>query len=389
LLPLSPKTGPGELRHIVDDARPDVVLASSNVGLGLPRVDPLHQRAGHASHDEPPPEATALIIYTSGTTGPPKGVVLSRGAIAANLDALAEVWQWTAADEIVQALPLFHVHGLVLGILGPLRLGGSVHHLGRFDADAIAAALDAGHSTMMFAVPTMYHRLAAAAKERPEIARSLASARLLVSGSAALPASLHERLQRLTGQVVVERYGMSETLIIASTRPGEARPGSVGSALPGVDVEVRDGGVWVRSPSLLTKYLNLPDATAEALRDGWFDTGDLGELEPGGVLRLVGRRSTDLIKSGGFRIGAGEIENALLDHPAVDQAAVLGLPDEDLGDRIVAWVVPVAGAPRDPQALIDHVAQQLAPYKRPREVRYVDELPRNAMGKVQKRALLQ
>lgn len=404
VLPISPRAGEGELGHIVGDARPDVLLAGAGaeIPLDLPRIDPLAPPAAEAApRAEAPESAPALVIYTSGTTGPPKGVVLSRGALAANLDALAEQWGWTGDDVVVQALPLFHVHGLVLGVLGPLRRGGGVHHLGRFDAHALGAALTDG-GTMLFAVPTMYHRLAAVAAEDPAVAAALGGARLLVSGSAALAAELHGRLTELTGQAIVERYGMSETLMIASTLPGAPQPGRVGFAIPGVEVELRDdddapvpaddatvGAVWARGPSLLTEYLNLPEATAQALRDGWFETGDLGTVNGEGSLRLVGRRSTDLIKSGGFRIGAGEIEGALLEHPAVDQAAVLGLPDDDLGERIVAWIVPAdPTAPRDPDALIAHVAEQLAPYKRPREVRYVEDLPRNAMGKVQKRSLV-
>jgi malonyl-CoA/methylmalonyl-CoA synthetase len=402
VLPISPRAGEGELSHIVGDARPAVLLASGDAGPDLPRIDPLAPPATEAAPPaaEAPDSAAALVIYTSGTTGPPKGVVLSRGALAANLDALAQLWGWTGDDEVVQALPLFHVHGLVLGVLGPLRRGGSVHHLGRFDAAAVGAALTSG-GTMLFAVPTMYHRLAAVAAGDAALAAALGGARLLVSGSAALAAELHDRLTQLTGQAVVERYGMSETLMIASTLPGAPQPGRVGFAVPGVEIELRDdggapvpaddatvGAVWVRGPSLLTEYLNLPEASAAALRDGWFETGDLGTFDAARSLRLVGRRSTDLIKSGGFRIGAGEIEGALLEHPAVDQAAVLGLPDDDLGERIVAWIVPADGAERDPDALIAHVAQQLAPYKRPREVRYVDDLPRNAMGKVQKRLLV-
>jgi malonyl-CoA/methylmalonyl-CoA synthetase len=401
VLPISPRAGEGELAHIVGDARPSVLLAAEDSGLDIPRIDPLAPPAADAAPAaEALDDAPALVIYTSGTTGPPKGVVLSRGALAANLDALAQLWGWTGDDEVVQALPLFHVHGLVLGVLGPLRRGGSVTHLGRFDAHAVADALRGG-GTMLFAVPTMYHRLAAVAAEDAAVAQALGGARLLVSGSAALAAELHDRLTELTGQAVVERYGMSETLMIASTLPGAPQPGRVGFAVPGVEIELRDddgepvpaddatvGAVWVKGPSLLSEYLNLPEASAAALRDGWFETGDLGTFDDDKSLRLVGRRSTDLIKSGGFRIGAGEIEGALLEHPAVDQAAVLGLPDDDLGERIVAWIVPAAGVERDPDALIVHVAQQLAPYKRPREVRYVDDLPRNAMGKVQKRLLV-
>jgi acyl-CoA synthetase (AMP-forming)/AMP-acid ligase II len=223
-----------------------------------------------------------------------------------------------------------------------------------------------------------------------------------VSGSAALPAADHDRIERACGQRIVERYGMSETLMITSVRhDGERRAGYVGVPLAGVEVRVVDdggeevprddatiGGVLVRSPSLFDGYLNAPEATAAAFRDGWFETGDLGARASDGYLRLVGRRSTDLIKSGGYRIGAGEIEAALLTFPGVAEAAVRGLPDPDLGERIVAWVVASDdGARPDPDALIGHVASELTPHKRPREIRFLDELPRNAMGKVQKRRL--
>ena len=255
---------------------------------------------------------------------------------------------------------------------------------------------------MLFAVPTMYHRLAAEAADRPEVARALSGARLLVSGSAALPAVEHERIERLTGQRIAERYGMTETLMNTAVRAsGERRPGSVGPPLDGVDVrlvgddgatlEVADdetiGEVHVRGPNLFLEYLNRPDATEEAVRDGWFRTGDLAIRAADGSLRIVGRRATDLIKSGGFKIGAGEIEGALLEHRGVSEAAVTGEPDEDLGERIVAWVVKADGESPTGDDLANHVAALLTPHKRPRVVRFVDELPRNAMGKVQKARL--
>jgi malonyl-CoA/methylmalonyl-CoA synthetase len=407
VVPVNPRSGERELEHIARDAAPDLVLAAPAAELpaalaDVPRVD-VDTVARHAGPlpAEPGPDAPALVVYTSGTTGPPKGAVLPRRAIAANLDALAEAWEWTAADRLVHGLPLFHVHGLVLGILGPLRRGGSVEHLGRFSVQAAAAALRRG-GTMLFGVPTMYHRIAAEAERDPEIGAALGAARLLVSGSAALPAAEHERLRRLTGQSVVERYGMTETLIITSTRAdGERRPGSVGTPLAGVEVRLLDddgaeldvadgatiGDIAVRSPGMFVGYLNRPEATAESLRDGWFHTGDLATRDADGSLRIVGRRATDLIKSGGFKIGAGEIEGALLEHPAVAEVAVAGRPDTDLGERVVAWVVPAHGAEPDAAALSDHVAGLLSPHKRPREVRFVDTLPRNELGKVTKRAL--
>ncbi|CAL9673547.1 Long-chain-fatty-acid--CoA ligase [Actinosynnema sp. ALI-1.44] len=373
VVPLNPKLGERELAHILGDSEPDLVVDDelpSGVEVPLP---------------EPDAEAPALIIYTSGTTGPPKGVVLPRRALASNLDALAQAWEWTAEDVVVHGLPLFHVHGLGIGVLGPLRRGGTVHHLGTFTVEKAAEAM-ASVGTMMFGVPTMYHRIAQA----PEHAAAFARARLLVSGSAALPATVHERLERLTGQRVVERYGLTETLMNTSVRAaGDRRPGTVGPPLDGVEVRVvgdEPGEIEVRGPNLFLEYLNRPDATREAFTDGWFRTGDLAVVEPDGYLRIVGRRATDLIKSGGYKIGAGEIENALLEHPGVAEVAVTGEPDDDLGERVVAWVVST-GAPATGDELADHVAKLLTPHKRPRVVRFVESLPRNDMGKVLKREL--
>jgi acyl-CoA synthetase (AMP-forming)/AMP-acid ligase II len=253
----------------------------------------------------------------------------------------------------------------------------------------------------MFGVPTMYSRIAAEVEADPSLAAGFAAARLLVSGSAALPASVHERITAATGQEVVERYGMSETLMNTSVRAsGDRRPGTVGLPLDGVDVRLaREDGtaedldgagigeIEVRGPNLFLEYLNRPDATAAAFVDGWFRTGDMAVLDPDGYVRIVGRRATDLIKSGGYKIGAGEIENALLEHPAVAEVAVTGEPDEDLGERIVAWVVPAPGEFPAEAELSDHVARLLSPHKRPRVVRFVEALPRNEMGKVVKRLL--
>jgi malonyl-CoA/methylmalonyl-CoA synthetase len=406
VVPINPKAGELELGHILTDSDPAVILTApgSELPAGLAdrrRLDVDVDARGGDLPPEPPDEAPAIIIYTSGTTGPPKGAVLPRRAIASNLDALADAWEWTARDIVAHALPLFHVHGLILGILGPIRRGGGAHHLGRFSSQVVGAAL-AGEATMLFAVPTMYHRLAEDAERTPELADQLARARLLVSGSAALPAVEHARLERLSGQRLVERYGMTETLMNTAVRAsGDRRPGYVGPPLDGVEIRLLDddgrlieapddetvGEITVRGPNLFLEYLNRPDATAEALRDGWFHTGDLATRAPDGYIRIVGRRATDLIKSGGFKIGAGEIEGALLEHPDVLEAAVTGEPDPDMGERIVAWVVPRAGASPTPQELVDHVAAMLTPHKRPRVVHFLEALPRNEMGKVQKKRL--
>ncbi|HVV14239.1 acyl-CoA synthetase [Amycolatopsis sp.] len=404
-IPVNPKIGERELGHIVSDSTPELVLTEPGAKLpealaALPRKDVELTGSRGDLPEEPDGEAPALIVYTSGTTGPPKGVVLPRRAISTTLDALEDAWQWSADDVLVHGLPLFHVHGLILGILGPLRRGGSVHHLGKFSVEAAAKEL-AGDATMMFGVPTMYHRIAGEVAENPALAKAFGGARLLVSGSAALPVHDHQRITGATGQEVVERYGMSETLMNTSVRAdGERKPGTVGVPLRGVEVRLVEesgaviegsdgetvGEIQVRGRNLFTEYLNRPDATAEVFVDGWFRTGDMATRDSDGYLRIVGRKATDLIKSGGYKIGAGEIENALLEHPGVAEAAVTGEPDEDLGERIVAWIVPDGERPAE-QELVDHVARLLTPHKRPRVVRFLDALPRNDMGKVMKRAL--
>ncbi|MFJ9621922.1 acyl-CoA synthetase [Streptomyces sp. NPDC101181] len=430
-VPLNPRTGERELAHILADSEPAAVLSGPDeelppalgplrrvtVDARAPRREeggrgddrgagaaPAARDAGAAPED---PEAAALIVYTSGTTGPPKGAVLPRRALAASLDALEDAWGWTGDDVLVHALPLFHVHGLILGVLGPLRRGGSVRHLGRFSPEGVARELGSG-GTMLFGVPTMYHRLAEALEApadragRDALSGALAGARLLVSGSAALPVHDHERIAAATGQRVVERYGMTETLMNTGVRVGGApRPGTVGPPLAGVELRLVEedgsvldgegaiGEIQVRGPNLFTGYLNRPDATAAAhTEDGWFRTGDVGTVDADGWVTIVGRKATDLIKSGGYKIGAGEIENALLAHPGVREVAVTGEEDPDLGERVVAWVV--AADPQSPPGaaeLADHVAAQLAPHKRPRTVRYLDALPRNDLGKILKRSL--
>ena len=363
VVPINPGLGPRELGHIVDDSVPDRFVAWPGVDppeqlSHLPRldIDPT-ARTEERLPDELQDDDVAFVMYTSGTTGPPKGVQIPRRAISSNLDALAEIWQWTSEDRLTHALPVFHVHGLVIGILGPLRRNAQVEHVGRFSPQALATALQNG-ATMVFGVPTMYSRIAKEAETDHDLARAFASARLLVSGSAALPTTVHEAMKRLTGQEILERYGLTETLMNAGVRLGdEVIPGRVGPPLPGVDIRLIDedgntidgsddetiGEVAVRGPNVFTGYLNRPDATAEAMRDGWFMTGDMATRNAAGSLKLVGRKSTDLIKSGGYRIGAGEIEGALLEHPAVAEAAVTAKPDEDLGERIVAWVVAEPG----------------------------------------------
>jgi fatty acid CoA ligase FadD36 len=391
IVPVPADVGVAERRHILTDSGAQAWLGDKpDETDGLPHIPVRrHARSWHR-YAEPPPEATALIMYTSGTTGPPKGVVVSRAAIGADIDMLAEAWQWTPEDILVHGLPLYHVHGLVLGLLGSLRIGNRFVHTGKPSPAAYAAA----GGTLYFGVPTVWSRVV----DDGDAARALTSARLLVSGSAPLPVPLFERLAEATGHPPVERYGATESLITISTRvDGERRPGWVGLPLTGIETQLVDengadvshdgetiGRLEVRGATLFDGYLNRPDATAEVLStDGWYRTGDVAVIDGSGMHRIVGRESVDLIKTGGFRVGAGEVETALLGHPGVDEVAVIGVPDDDLGQRIIAFIVGDA----EPDALIEFVAQQLSAHKRPREVRLVDSLPRNALGKVLKKEL--
>lgn len=391
-VPVPADVGATERAHILNDSGAQAWLGELPAETeGLPHIPVrMHARSWHR-YAEPSPDSPAMIIYTSGTTGLPKGVVVSRRAVAADIDALAAAWQWTSADTLVHGLPLFHVHGLVLGLLGSLRIGNRFVHTGKPTPEAYAEAA----GSLYFGVPTVWSRVVADEAS----ARALASARLLVSGSAPLPVPVFDALVRLTGHAPIERYGSTESLITISTVvDGERRPGWVGLPLPGVQTRLVDddgapmphdgetiGRLQIKSPTVFSGYLNRPEATAEAFdADGWYRTGDVAVIDAGGMHRIVGRESVDLIKTGGFRVGAGEIETVLLGYPGVDEVAVVGVPDDDLGQRIVAFVVGTVA----PEQVVDFVAQQLSVHKRPREVRLVDALPRNAMGKVLKKELM-
>jgi fatty acid CoA ligase FadD36 len=391
IVPIPPDAGPMERAHILHDSGAQAMVGEHRWhDVDLPMLEPT---IGGTAPAEPSPDAVGIIMYTSGTTGAPKGVLMSRRAIAAGLDGLGTAWAWGPHDTLVHGLPLFHVHGLVLGTLGALRLGSRLVHTGKPTPEAYAAAAVRGGS-LYFGVPTVWGRVC----QEPDAARMLASARLLVSGSAPLPVPVFEQMAMLTGQSPVERYGMTETLITVSTRfDGERRPGWVGLPIGGVATRLVDddgaqvphdgstiGELQLRGATLFDGYLNRPDATAAASHDGWFRTGDAAVIDNGGFHRIVGRQSMDIIKTGGFKVGAGEVETVLLGHPSVREVAVVGIADADLGQRIVAFVV---GESADPTTLIEHVASQLSVHKRPREVRVVAELPRNAMGKVQKHLL--
>lgn len=382
-----------ELAHLLADARPlaavlddpsrlagrdDVRVLTTD--LSLPPGPPVPLDAAR-------PEDPAWIAYTSGTTGRPKGAVLTHANLAAGAGVLVDAWEWTPDDRLVLALPLFHMHGLGVGLNGTLAAGASAVVLPRFDPSAVAAAAEGRGGTMFFAVPTMYERLLATGH-----ASALAGLRLLVSGSAPLPPPLFEGVRAAAGQAPLERYGMTETVMLcANPLHGQRRSGTVGHPLPGVELRLADdGGVQVRGPSVFAGYLGRPEATAEAFtEDGFFRTGDVGAWDEAGYLRLVGRTS-DLVITGGFNVYPREVEDALRAHPAVADVAVVGLPDQRRGEVVAAFVVRAVSpgeAVAKPSDLEAFLTDRLASYKRPRAWRFVAELPRNAMGKVDRAAL--
>ncbi len=347
----------------------------------------------------PRPEDLAVLGYTSGTTGRSKGAMLLHRNLLANVRAVTEAWRWTAADRLLLTLPLFHTHGLMVGLHGTLFTGASVDLRRRFHAPEALAALRGDASlTMFFGVPTMYSRLLEESRASGARPRAL---RLWVSGSAPLSARLFADIEAELGARILERYGMTETLM-NTTNPyeGERRPGTVGVPYPGqearvVDVRTRQplprgetGEIEVRGPHVFAGYWRRQDATAESFdADGWFRTGDLGDFDADGYLRITGR-ARELIISGGFNVYPREVEEVLAMHPGVAEVAVLGLPDADLGEQVVAVVVPHTGAsPPEARALVDWCKDRLASFKKPRHVVFMDALPRNALGKVQKHLL--
>jgi len=394
IVPIAHDSGVLEREHILRDSGADIICGTDDWSeVNLPRIPIDAGSSGVPSRVDP--ATTALIMYTSGTTGAPKGVEIPPRAIIACLDGLADAWQWTRDDHLVHGLPLFHVHGLVLGVLGALRRGCVLTHTGRPTPESYAAAVSRGGS-LFFGVPTVWGRVVG----DPASARQLKSARAIVSGSAPLPVAVFEQLRDLTGVIPLERYGMTETLITISTRfDGDRRPGWVGLPIRGVEARVRNddgsivvpdgstiGTLEIRGATLGRGYLGLPEATAASMTsDGWFITGDSTVVDQSGMYRIVGRTSVDIIKCGGFKVGAGEVEAAIMEVEGVVEAAVIGVPDDDLGESITAVVV--VNAPIAANTVIDHVASTLAAHKRPRRVVFVDELPRNALGKVQKKSV--
>ena len=349
-------------------------------------------------------ERRAMILYTSGTTSKPKGVVTTHANIQAQIESLVQAWEWSAADRIPMFLPLHHIHGIINIVSCALWSGATIEPFAKFDAATIFARVRADAYTVFMAVPTIYVKLiqaleAASPADRAAIVTGFSKMRLMVSGSAALPASVHEQWTALTGQKLLERYGMTEIgMAISNPYHGERRPGAVGLALPGVEVRLKSetgviitgedepGEIQVRGPGVFRAYWNRPAASAESFDDGWFRTGDMAVRERG-YYRIMGRLSVDIIKSGGYKLSALEIEATLLEHPNICECAVIGLPDDTWGEAVTAVVVLKDNTSLTLPALREWGKSRLSVYKSPQRLLVVKELPRNAMGKVTKPAV--
>jgi malonyl-CoA/methylmalonyl-CoA synthetase len=405
-VPLHPQHPDAELAYVVGDSGARAIVASRQhrdvaervaAGAGAEVIDV--GARGPAHRGEPALDQPAVMIYTSGTTGRPKGAVHTHGGIAAMVDGMLRAWAWTADDRVVLVLPLNHVHGLVNVTLCALAAGACCEAPGSFDAVHVWERFASGEVTVFMAVPTIYARLTAAWEQADDDTRRVWSAgaaglRLMVCGSAALPVSTLERWREISGHVLLERYGMTELGMVLSNTLDRRVPGHVGEPMPGMEVRIVDddgadvadgepGELLVRGPQVFTGYWQRPEATADAFTDGWFRTGDVAVREQEGY-RLLGRSSVDIIKTGGEKVSALEIEEVYRTHPGIADCAVVGIADDEWGERVCAAVVPQAGAHLEPGDLRAWGKEQLASAKVPWRFLFVDELPRNTLGKVLK-----
>jgi malonyl-CoA/methylmalonyl-CoA synthetase len=407
-VPLAVSHPPPELDYVIRDSAAQVVIGVDTrrdvleplAGAAGARFLSVEEAlAGPAAETLPHVGAPrrAMIIYTSGTTGRPKGVVSTHAIVGAQISSLISAWEWRPSDRLLLVLPLHHVHGIVNGLGSALAVHATCEMHASFDAAAVWDRLASGEITVFTAVPTIYSRLIAswdAAPPRVQEARTAGARalRLMMSGSAALPVHVLERWRDITGHTLLERYGMTEIgMALSNPLHGERRPGFVGQPLPGVQVRLVDdqarlvtegaGELEVRGPSVFLEYWRRPDETKAAFRDGWFRTGDVAAVE-NGSFRLLGRTSVDIIKTGGFKVSALEIEEVLRTHPSIADCAVVGVTDDEWGERVSAAVELKPGATLTLGGLQQWAQRQLAPYKIPRMLTPVAALPRNAMGKV-------
>jgi malonyl-CoA/methylmalonyl-CoA synthetase len=405
-VPLHPHHPAAELAYVLTDSGARAVVASNAhrdvadriAATGDAAVVDVAARA-REHRSNPAVDQPALMVYTSGTTGRPKGAVHTHGGIGAMVDAMLSAWAWTPDDRVILVLPLNHVHGLINVTLTALAAGACCEAPSAFDAVHVWERFASREVTLFMAVPTIYARLTAAWESADEATRrkwsdGAAGLRLMVCGSAALPISTLDRWREISGHVLLERYGMTELGMILSNTLSRRIPGHVGEPMPGMEVRIVDddgrdvsdgdsGELLVRGPQVFAGYWQRPDATAAAFTDGWFRTGDVAIREPEGY-RLLGRSSVDIIKSGGEKVSALEIEEVYRTHPGITDCAVVGIADDEWGERVCAAVVPADGAELTGDALRIWGKELMAPAKVPWRFALVDELPRNTLGKVVK-----
>ena len=417
-LPLNTAYQASEIEYFIGNAEPAVVVCSGRNFPWISRIafkagtkhvftlnedctGSLLDRAAWHSDTHLPAHKTsdelAAILYTSGTTGRSKGAMLTHGNLLSNARVLHDWWGWQSSDVLIHALPIFHVHGLFVASHGALLAGAKMLWFSKFDPKAVLARLP--EATVFMGVPTLYVRLLGEPGFGRDACRHM---RLFVAGSAPLLIETFDAFRERTGHTIVERYGMSETVMLTSNpyhaKDGGRRGGTVGFPLPGVGVRVRDdqgrpcgtdeiGGIEVKGPNVFKGYWRMPEKTAEEFTaDGWFRTGDVGKIDARGYVTIVGR-SKDLIISGGYNVYPAEVEGVIHEMPGVAESAVVGVPHPDFGEAVVAVVVPKPGAALDGDAIIAGLKGRIASFKVPKRVFVVDELPRNQMGKVQKKAL--
>jgi malonyl-CoA/methylmalonyl-CoA synthetase len=417
-LPLNTAYQSAEMAYFLDDAKPAVVVCAARCfgevskmaflagtayvfTLNDDRTGSLLERAAQFPKThvvaQRQPDDLAAIIYTSGTTGRSKGAMLSHGNLLSNARVLKDYWDWQPEDVLIHALPIFHVHGLFVAIHGALLNGSKMLWCAKFEPQTVLPLF--ARATVFMGVPTLYVRLLAEASLTAQRTRHM---RLFISGSAPMLVGTHAQWQARTGHTILERYGMSETAMLTSNpcraEDGERVVGTVGRPLPGVELRVRDdggqdvssgdaGGIEVRGPNVFQGYWQMPEKTAqEFTADGFFKTGDVGRIDANGYVTIVGR-SKDLIISGGYNVYPAEIEGVINNLPGVTESAVVGVPDADFGEVGVAVVVPRPGAKLDSAQMLGALKRILANFKVPKRCVVVPELPRNAMGKVQKNVL--
>ena len=409
-VPLPMSHPPAELEYLIRDSEAAIVIADAeNTAV----VEPLASSVGakfiatadlkfgttkaHPTPLTPPTPPTppahlarrAMIVYTSGTTGRPKGVVTTHANLTAQIESLINAWEWTATDRTLLVLPLHHVHGILNVVCCALWSGATIEMLPRFDAETTWDRITSGELTVFTAVPTIYHRLirsweAATPTVQQERSRGSQTLRLMMSGSAALPRTTLDRWKEISGHVLLERYGMTEVgMALANPLHGERRPGFVGQPLPGMSARLVDGELQLKGAGVFSEYWRQPDSTRDAFTDGWFRTGDAAVIEDS-AYRLLGRSSVDILKSGGHKISALEIEEVLRTHPAIAECVVVGVEDVEWGQRVCCAAELRPGITLEIDELKEWARARLAPYKIPRELACVSQLPRNAMGKVVK-----